>query len=153
VTSTIALLLGRCLVVETKKNIAVPPRTVQAGNVIGSLWGPGDSWKGTHMTKFLVLYRANQSASEQMAGATPDEQQAGMAEWMNWANRAGTAIVDLGSPLTPAADTAVSGDSIGGFSILQAASAEELRSVLEGHPHTAHGGTIEVHEFLPIPGM
>jgi YCII-related domain len=105
------------------------------------------------VTKFLVLYRANQSAAEQMATATPEEQQAGMAEWMAWATKAGPAIVDLGSPLAPAAGTTVSGDSIGGFSILQAESAEALQTVLEGHPHTAHGGTIEVHEFLPIPGM
>lgn len=105
------------------------------------------------MTNFLVLYRANQSATEQMAAATPEQQQAGMAEWMAWANKAGPAIVDLGSPLAPAAGTTVSGDSIGGFSILQAESAEALQTVLEGHPHLMQGGTIEVHEFLPIPGM
>jgi hypothetical protein len=105
------------------------------------------------VTKFLVLYRANQSAAEEMAAATPEQQQAGIAEWMAWANKAGPAIVDLGSPLAPAAGTTVSGDSIGGFSILQAESTEELQAVLEGHPHTAQGGTIEVHEFVPIPGM
>jgi hypothetical protein len=32
-------------------------------------------------------------------------------------------------------------------------SADALQAVLEGHPQSAHGGTIEVHEFLPIPGM
>lgn len=105
------------------------------------------------MTKFLLLYRANQSAAEQMAAATPEQQQAGMAEWMTWAGKAGPAIVDLGSPVSPAAGTTVSGDSVGGFSILQAESAEALRAVLEGHPHSAQGGTIEVYEFLPIPGM
>lgn len=103
------------------------------------------------MTKFLVLYRSDQSAADQMAGATAEEQQAGMQEWMAWAGKAGSAIVDLGSPLQPV--TAVSGDPIGGFSILQADSAEALQAVLEGHPHSAHGGTIEVLEFLPIPGM
>jgi hypothetical protein len=64
--------------------------------------------------------------------------------------RAGDAIVDLGSPLSVAG----SGDSaIARFSILQADSAEALQSVLAGHPHTAQRGTIEVLEFLPLPGM
>ena len=105
------------------------------------------------MTKFLVLYRANQSATEQMGAATPEEQQASMQDWMTWAGKAGPAIVDLGSPVAAAAGTTVSGDTIGGFSILQAESAEALQQVLEGHPHTKQGGTIEVLEFLPIPGM
>jgi hypothetical protein len=99
------------------------------------------------------LYRADQSAAEAMAGLTPEQQQASMADWMAWAGRAGPAIIDLGSPLAPAAGTTVSGDSVGGFSILEAESAEALQAVLDGHPHSAQGGTIEVHEFLPIPGM
>lgn len=105
------------------------------------------------MATFQVLYRADQSAAEAMATVTPEQQQASMADWMAWAGKAGPAIVDLGSPLAPAAGTTVSGDAIGGFSILQAESAEALQAVLEGHPHSAQGGKIEVHEFLPIPGM
>ena len=33
------------------------------------------------------------------------------------------------------------------------AATEQYLAVLEGHPHSAQGGTIEVYEFLPIPGM
>jgi hypothetical protein len=106
-----------------------------------------------HVTKFLVLYRADQSAAEAMAAATPEQQQASMESWMAWAGKAGPAIVDLGSPVAPAAGTTVSGDSVGGFSILEADSADALQAVFEGHPHSAQGGTIEVYEFLPIPGM
>jgi hypothetical protein len=46
-----------------------------------------------------------------------------------------------------------SGDPVGGYSILQADSAEALSKVLAGHPHTAMGGTIQTLEFLPMPGM
>jgi hypothetical protein len=99
--------------------------------------------------KFLVLYKSDLSAAEQMAKSTPEQQAAGMQAWMSWANQAGEAIVDLGSPLSPVGD---SDAMIGGFSILQADSADALQSVLEGHPHTVQGGTIEVHEFLPMPG-
>jgi len=103
------------------------------------------------MTRFLVLYRAEKSAAEQMMQATPEQQQATLDQWTQWATKAGSAIVDLGAPLAPV--TAGEGDWIGGFSILQADSAEAVQAVLEGHPHTAQGGTIDVHEFIPMPGM
>ena len=103
------------------------------------------------MTKFLVLYRSDRSAMDQMTQATPEEQQAGMQAWTTWAEKAGPAIVDLGSPLAPVSGG--SGNQIGGFSILQAESAQAVQAVLDGHPHIADGGTIEVLEFLTMPGM
>jgi len=43
---------------------------------------------------------------------------------------------------------------IGGFSILQAESRDAVTALLKDHPHfVAPGATIEVHEFMPIPGM
>lgn len=104
------------------------------------------------MTKFLVLYRADKSALAQMADATPEQARAGMEAWMVWADRAGEAVVDLGSPVTPFSGGSVSGDHIGGYAILQAVSPDALSVVLEGHPHTYVGGTLEVHEILPMPG-
>jgi hypothetical protein len=108
------------------------------------------------MTKFMVLYRSEMSAREMMGGATPEQAQAGMDAWMNWAAKAGDAIVDMGSPLADAANLGPSGPSsphVTGFSILQADSADALRAVLDGHPHLEMGGSIEILEFLPIPGM
>jgi hypothetical protein len=105
------------------------------------------------MTKFLVLYRSATTAAEQMAAGTPEQAQAGMDAWMSWAQRAGDAVVDLGSPLSVVEAGGDSGDPVGGFSILQADDAEALTKVLDGHPHAAMGGTIEILEFLPMPGM
>jgi hypothetical protein len=105
------------------------------------------------MTKYLVLYRSTQTAAEQMSQGTPEQAQAGMDAWTAWASRAGDAVVDLGSPLgvvEPGGDT---GDPVGGYSILQADSDEGVRTVLDGHPHAAMGGTIEILEFLVMPGM
>lgn len=105
------------------------------------------------MTKFVILYRATMTAADQMANSTPEAAQAGMEAWNSWAAKAGSAVVDLGSPLQvvdPAGDT---GDPVGGYSILQAESAEALATVLEGHPHTAMGGRIETLECLTMPGM
>lgn len=104
------------------------------------------------MSKFLVLYRSAVSAAEQMATADPESGAASMKAWMDWNARAGDAVVDLGSPTQTVAD-GEPGSFIGGYSILQAASLEDLRPVLADHPHYAWGGTIEVLEILEIPGM
>ena len=103
------------------------------------------------MTKYLVLYRSSQSTLDQMAQATPEQADAGMQEWMAWAGRAGDAVVDLGTPLTPVSE--VQGDSVGGYSILEAESDDAVNAVLDGHPHAAQGGTIEVHRFLDMPRL
>jgi hypothetical protein len=105
------------------------------------------------MAKFLVLYRATTTASEQMAAGTPEQAQAGMDAWMAWSQRAGDAVVDLGSPLAVIEAAGDAGDPIGGYSILQAEDAGALAKVLDGHPHAAMGGTIEILEFLAMPGM
>jgi hypothetical protein len=105
------------------------------------------------MTKYLILYRSKTTAGEQMASATPEQAKAGMDAWTAWAAQAGDAILDLGSPLNVVDAGGDSGDPVGGYSILQAESAEDLTRKLKGHPHLAMGGTIETLEFLPTPGM
>ncbi|HSO68928.1 MAG TPA: hypothetical protein VLQ67_04750 [Arachnia sp.] len=104
------------------------------------------------MSKFLVLYRSSLSAAEQMANADPDAGAESMKAWMDWAARAGETIVDLGSPTQTVAG-GESGSYIGGYSIMQAASLDDLQAVLSDHPHKAWGGTIEVLEVLELPGM
>lgn len=42
--------------------------------------------------------------------------------------------------------------SVGGYSILQADSRAAVDELLQSHPHRMVG-TIDVHEFLPMPGM
>jgi hypothetical protein len=78
---------------------------------------------------------------------------------MRWAENAGPALIDLGSPLgnsrlVPEAADGKTGLPIGGFSILQADSAEDLGKLLDDHPHLQMPGAgIEVLEYLPMPGM
>jgi len=66
------------------------------------------------MTKYLLLYRAPVSAAEQMASSTPEAAQAGMEAWMAWGERAGPAVVDMGSPVQSISGSA-GGDQIGGM--------------------------------------
>lgn len=98
------------------------------------------------MSKYLLLYKSDQAAADRMAQATPEEQQAGMEAWMAWFGKGGSAIVDGGSPVNGGDGT------VGGYSIVEAADAAALQSLLEGHPHL-EVGTIETLEFLPMPGM
>jgi hypothetical protein len=108
------------------------------------------------MAKFMVLYRAPVSAQEQMANSTPDQVKAGMEAWMTWASKAGDAIIDLGSPLRPDSHLGSGSNEsrdIAGFSILQADSAEAVTEVLNGHPHLGWGGSLDILEFLTMPGM
>src|SRR5262249_30947925 len=111
------------------------------------------------MTKFLVLYGSPTSAAEMMSETTPDQRQAGMDEWMKWARATGDSLVDFGAPLgtgnhvepgsvSPGTTTAT------GYSILEADSLETATNMVQGHPHFhPPGATIEVIEFLAVPGM
>jgi hypothetical protein len=115
------------------------------------------------MPKYMVLYRSSVPAGEQMGGDDPKAAQAGMELWMKWAGRVGGAITDMGSPLgsvvtvTPSGPTAAGAGSplIGGFSVLEADSVDTVKKLLDDHPHFHAPGdpSIEVLEFLPIPGM
>ena len=111
------------------------------------------------MKKFLVLYKAPQSAFEQMKNTTPEQQKAGMDAWMAWGQKAAGSIVDMGAPLgkalkvTPAGATPTKND-LGGYSIMQADSKEALAATLKGHPHfMMTDGFIEITELMPMPGM
>lgn len=108
------------------------------------------------MKKFLVLYRAPLSAQEQMTKATPEQAKSGMEAWMAWAKRAGSAVLDLGSPVGNSQQLGgeASAGDIAGYSILQAASMADAKKVLDGHPHLHMPGfSIEVLEFFPLPGI
>ena len=114
------------------------------------------------MTRYMVLYRSAVPAREQMTSSSPEAAQAGMQLWMDWAGRVGSAMADMGSPLQGVATIDNAGTSaaagspfIGGFSVLEAESADGVRKLLEGHPHFQAPGnpSIEVLEYLPPPGM
>jgi hypothetical protein len=112
------------------------------------------------MKKFMVLYEAPVSAREQLGQATPEQAQAGMQAWMQWQEKAGDAVVDFGMPLAAGkrlenASIDQSRSAVGGYSIIQAESLDDAVELLKDHPHflTPGGASIEVLEFLPIPGM
>jgi hypothetical protein len=106
------------------------------------------------VSKFMILYRGQASAREQMANATPEQVQAGLEAWRAWATKVGYALSDLGAPLahtTHVGPGAASTDGVSGYSILEAGSADEVETLLDGHPHLAMpGSSIEVLEVIPM---
>src|SRR5262245_16552774 len=111
------------------------------------------------MKKYIVLYTSPVEANQQMAEASPEEQAKGMEIWMQWAQRCGDRLVDLGSPLTsgqrlsPTGSTA-SNLNVAGYSVLQAENMEEAKALLQGHPHLGWNAAcaIELYETMPLPG-
>src|SRR6185503_7835285 len=96
------------------------------------------------MKKFLVLYKASQESFAQMMKATPEQQKAGMDAWNTWAKSAQSTIVDMGGPVgktvkvTKGAVSPTTND-IGGFTIMQGESKEQVAEKLKNHPHFMMG--------------
>jgi hypothetical protein len=58
------------------------------------------------------------------------------------------------SRAVPDAAAAETGLPIGGFSVLEADSADDVAKLVDDHPHLhLPGAVIEVLEYLPMPGM
>lgn len=110
------------------------------------------------MKKFIVTYHAPIEALAKMGEATPEQREEGMKPWMAWAEKCGDQLVDLGSPLmgglklSPNGSSTTSAREVCGYSILQADSMENAKSLLDGHPHLSWMGEceIEIHESMPM---
>lgn len=112
------------------------------------------------MTRYIVLYHMPPEAIAQMPDMTPEQMEEGMKPWMEWAERCGEALVDLGTPLANGQALVAAGSSpstrgVAGYSIIEAESMDAAKALLAGHPHMTWNAacSIEVHETQPIPGM
>lgn len=111
------------------------------------------------MKKYLAIYLggASDAAKREM---TPELQQQMMEEWGAWAEKYASAILDGGAPLgkTKQADKSGVSDTknaITSYAIVQAESHAEAAEMFTTNPHITlfPNNTIEVMEFLSIPGM
>ena len=112
------------------------------------------------MKKFIVIYHAP-TDSWDPSNTTPEEHAESMEAWMQWAEKCGESLVDMGAPLmngqqlNPDRTSKNSDKNVLGYSILQAENMEEAKGLLTEHPHLGWNATcsIEVHETMPLPGM
>ena len=109
------------------------------------------------MKKFIVIYQAPSYAIEGLAGASAEEIKKALGPFREWAERCGSALVDMGSLMKGGQNLSESGSLPGdqqilGYSILQAEDMEAAKALLQGHPHItlSHGCEIEVYESIPI---
>jgi hypothetical protein len=116
--------------------------------------------KESLMKKFLILYHATQPSEEMMAKMTPGQMKAGMELWMSWSKTNASSIAELGAPLGHAKSvkpdsTSDSNTTIRGYSILQADSFNDVKKIIDGHPHFHSGpdSSVEILEVIPMPGM
>jgi hypothetical protein len=101
------------------------------------------------MAKYVLVYKGGQVASE-------DRRAAVMAEWNDWFQGVGGAIVDMGNPF--GASSAVSADgavgeassALTGYSILTAESLDAATALAKGCPILTDGGSIEVYEVFNV---
>lgn len=100
------------------------------------------------MEKYLLVYHGGGGIA-----ATPEAQQAAMAEWTNWFTSLGAAVVDGGNPVakTQAVGAGVPASSgVSGYSVLRADSLEAAVKMAQGCPVLGAGGGIEVCETMNV---
>ena|SRR5438552_13408810 len=112
------------------------------------------------MARFMLLYQSDAQAEDLMAEASPEEMQAGMAEWIAWRDKAGgDEVVEFGLPTQPrkhfeSGQASDSQSPVSGYSIITAESLDDVVQLISDHPHLKRSGSsIEVLELLPMPGM
>jgi hypothetical protein len=107
------------------------------------------------MSKFIYLYagpvRSMQDQTEEGAAGQ-------MEAWGSWIGKAGTALVDVGSPFGARASIAGDGtDAVpsaqNGYSIVEAEDLDAAKALLAGHPFITAGDpdyAVEVFELVPM---
>ena len=113
------------------------------------------------MKKFLVTYHVPADAMAQMANVPAEQQAKGMEMWMQWAQRCGNDLIDMGSPLINGVQLSAGGSKpsekqFSGYSIIQAENIDAAQKMLDGHPHISGWhpeATIELSETMKLPGM
>lgn len=109
------------------------------------------------MTKFMLLYRISNLADDWTPNADPAQADKIMDLWMAWFGKCGAAVVDGGSPLgngqtvTPSGNSSSQAPYVAGYSIMQGDSIDQIKALLDGHPHLmSAGNSIEVLEVFPM---
>ena len=100
------------------------------------------------MNRFLITYHGSGMPDD------PELMEQAKAAFGNWVAGAGDAIVDPGAPVQMvkqvANDGATDAVQIGGYSIIQADSADAAAAVLSSHPYVARGGTLQVNQVIEV---
>lgn len=108
------------------------------------------------MAKYMLIYRGDATDPADM---TQDQRDAEMALWAKWMEGVGSAMVDMGTPFGAGAavvDDGSSGSAVSssGYTVIEAASMDDARSMCQEHPYLREGKgnyAIDIYEMLPVP--
>jgi hypothetical protein len=100
------------------------------------------------VARFLVTYHGSGMPQD------PEMMEQAKAAFGAWVAEAGDAIVDPGAPVRMVTSVGsadgVGPVAIGGYSIVQADSADAAADVLKSHPYVARGGVLQVNEVIDV---
>lgn len=110
------------------------------------------------MKKFILLYKGPATKPEDMS---EEQRNAIMAKWAEWMSKIGSAMADMGQPMTNGIAVVDNGSygpatQLSGYSIIQAEDMEGAKALVADHPFLSEGKgnfSVEVHELLPVPKM
>ncbi len=112
------------------------------------------------MSRFLILFNAPEPMSEFMVRSTPEERQAGIEAWTIWRAEAEKLVkFDFGAVVQAFQRIKENGlsespNEATNYAFAEAGSKDSLVKALQNHPHLQrNGATIDVLEFLPMPGQ
>lgn len=108
------------------------------------------------MAKFMMIYKGEATDVAQMS---EEAAAAVMSKWASWMEKAGPALVDVGTPFGPGTSVVDDGStddpiSLTGFSIVEAGSLSEAQALADGHPYLSEGKgnySVEIYEMMPVP--
>jgi len=108
------------------------------------------------MSKYLYLYRGPATPMEDF---TPEQSAEQTRLWGEWMSRVGSALADGGAPFATRSAVADDGSSPApsdqnGYSIVEAHSLDDARTLLKGHPFLSEGKgrfSVEIFELAPMP--
>jgi hypothetical protein len=102
----------------------------------------------TGMAKYLITYHGAQMPND------PKMMEMAKAAFGQWLQQAGNAVVDPGAPTRMIKQVSNGGSSpvaeIGGYSIIEAGSDEEVSNILKTHPFISRGGTLQVNQLMTV---
>jgi hypothetical protein len=108
-----------------------------------------------HMAKFIYLYRG---PATPMPDRTPQEDAERMAAFGAWMEKAGAALLDVGSPFGPSASVRDDGtegtaSDLIGYTIVEAGDLAAAKALTDGLPFLSGSDgkcAVEIFELLPM---
>lgn len=110
------------------------------------------------MKNYLLLYNTPVEVQARKTKPSPEEYEHSMKQWFAWKDKVGDRMVDFGAPTSGAQvvrgnqNWKASPAETSGYSIVKARDLDDLKPLLEQHPHTlwSNEASIEVHECMSV---